>query len=114
MSDTSPDVGTSTEAAEPGTIDTDPTPDLTNLFFPTTTKRRSFAYEREVHLVMWWRPDPWVALPGSEHVPPQPGLGVPIDLEQTIHRVVLCPGSQPWFKHLVRNVAAHYGLKAPS
>jgi hypothetical protein len=92
---------------------TDNTDDATNLFFPTTTKRLSFASEREVRLVTWWRPDRSHGVPDYEQIPEQPGIAVPLDLDRAIHRVVICPGSSLWFKDLVRRVVSHYQFSPP-
>ena len=94
-------------------FEVDDTNDATNMFFPTTTKRLSFAYEQEVRLVTWWRPDRTRGVPDYEQIPQQPGIMVPIDIDRAIHRVVLCPGSSAWFKDLVRRVAARYEFTIP-
>jgi hypothetical protein len=91
----------------------DTTDDDTNMFFPTTTKRQSFAYESEVRLVTWWRPNRLSGVPDEDQVPTEDGIQVPVDLSRAIHRIVLCPGSSSWFKDLVRRVAARLECAAP-
>jgi hypothetical protein len=89
-------------------FETDDTDDRTNMFFPTTTKRLSFGYENEARLVYWWRPDRTNGKQDFEQIPRDPGISVPVDMSRAIQRVILGPGSPPWFKDLVRRVAERY------
>jgi hypothetical protein len=82
--------------------ETDETWDESNIFFPVGTKRLSFAHEREARLVLWLH-DPRTRAAGVD--PSASGVPVPISLATAVERVVLAPGTEAWFKELVRRIA---------
>jgi hypothetical protein len=90
--------------------DSDWTPEG-NTLYPFVHKRRSFDFEHEVRGVI--QPmdvkDDKVDLSPR----PEPGLYVPVDLDQLLVEVRLDPVSGPWFAELVASVLNHYRVNIP-
>jgi hypothetical protein len=79
---------------------------VSNSFTPHTTKRLSFAHERETRLLMW-AIDPSAPGPTTPEIN-VPGIRVPVDLWTLVEGVYLAPDSPSWFQDLVRDVTTTY------
>jgi hypothetical protein len=74
-------------------------------------KRRSFAHEQELRAVVV-RPT-WAELRDyAEHpdrLPATNGVGVPVDIDRLVNRVVISPRAQEWFVSLVASMLHRFG-----
>lgn len=76
-------------------------------------KRRSFAHERELRAVVV-RPT-WSELADyadhPDRLPGTRGVGIPVDLDRLVHRVVVSPRAPEWFVDLVGSMLRRFGCR---
>lgn len=99
--------------------DNESLPDADNFLHSVMHKRRSFAHERELRVVMPRTPavenEP-IRLPPdplSEDFPndlPKIGVSVTLDIEHLIEKIYVAPSSSSWFDDLVRKVVLRHEL----
>lgn len=87
-----------------------------NLFEAFMSKRRSFEHEREVRALVWRVKveglPPVNTLPENTHLTPdETGVIVPIDVDAVVEEIYVSPTSGSWFRDLVEDACAQYGLK---
>ena len=84
-----------------------------SLFVPYLRKRKSFAHESEVRLIMWSLE---AENSDSEDVNSLienalPGHAIKVNLDQMIDRIFISPKAKPWFLDLVRDVLKTYNCE---
>lgn len=87
-----------------------------NLFDPMLTKRRSFAYERELRAAFIEIPEDgsWSTKARKDLENDQrQGIHVPVELDTMIVRVLASPGRPEWFRKLVESVLKTYNIDKP-
>lgn len=67
-------------------------------------KRKSFEYEKELRVLVTEFSD-W-----EQKEPTDTGRFIPVDLNEIIETVYVCPQAPPWFADLVKSVVTKYGL----
>jgi hypothetical protein len=67
-------------------------------------KRKSFEYENELRVLITEFSD-W-----QQKTPSDTGRFIPVDLDEIIETIYVCPQAPPWFTDLVKSVVAKYGL----
>ena len=77
------------------------------VFYPILYKRVSFEHEHELRAVIW---NTKKEQNGGTTLVNAPGLDVPVDIENLIENVHVCPTSNDWFKDLVQSVTTKYNL----
>ena len=82
-----------------------------NNFYPIMHKLNSFEHEREIRVVYWKR-DPGTS--NQETLDNYPaGIEVPIDIENTIEKIIISPTAPTWFSTTVEQVTRKYGITIP-
>ena len=86
---------------------------LSNPLAQFTTKRRSFAHEREVRAIiqhLYFRDNEIIANgPDTCDV----GIYHDVDLDKLIHGIFVPPYAEDWFRELVHATAQNFGLRVP-
>jgi hypothetical protein len=76
-------------------------------------KRRSFAHEQELRAVVvrptWAELSDFGAYP--ERLPHTTGVGIPVDLDRLIRRVVVSPRAPEWFVNLIASMLRRFGCE---
>jgi hypothetical protein len=79
-------------------------------------KRIQFSHEKELRAVIWKKTtneaviDPFAM---TEPDSAEPGLVIPVPLDNLIERIIVAPTAPTWFTKLVESVCARYELKCP-
>ena len=69
---------------------------------PIFHKRKSFAHEREVRVV--------IVNPDDVDSKNADGVSIHVELETVVKNIFISPKAQTWFKEIVRSVSVQYGL----